>query len=497
MPILCVLIPAYKVEIARLRDAKLRERPAIVVDRLERGHALDLDGAALELGARRGMTLLQAGACAREAAIAVDDPARNALVWERVLDALDAASPLVEDAGEGTAFLEMRGIAGTSERWVATVREALAADAALAALPFRIGLAENAFVARAAALACDGTIVRPEEERAFVAPLPLDVLEIEAAFAERLHLLGVRTLGALAALPHGPFVRRFGPEAARWHAHACGCDATPLVPRPRRLRIDRSLYGEGSAEREDQLLFALRALVARVADDVAFAGKRCGALRLELECEDGEKLELPIGLAQPTAVPSTLFELLRARLDGLKLAAPVVGLKLGAERLEEGGTPLALFAGSDPDPEAVAIALARLDAALGPQHALRARVVAGNRPETRYAYEPFDAARLTRGPELRAPERETRATCGTLAYRVLAPREVAVRLERGRPAFVGPRAVLDVAGPWRVDEAWWADALDAGGTPYASDAYDVLLEDGALLRIVSESERWYLRGTYD
>src|SRR5271154_6597231 len=98
MPILCALVPAYKVEIARLNDAKLRERPAIVVDRLERGHALDLDGAAFELGARGGMTLLQASACAREAAIAVDDPVRNALLWERVLDALDAASPLVEDA---------------------------------------------------------------------------------------------------------------------------------------------------------------------------------------------------------------------------------------------------------------------------------------------------------------------------------------------------------------------------------------------------------------
>ena len=217
---------------------------------------------------------------------------------------------------------------------------------------------------------------------------------------------------------------------------------------------------------------------------------------MKLECEDGETLELPIALAQPTALASTMFELLRARLDGLILAAPVNGLKLGRERLEEGGTALALFAGSDPDPETVAIALARLEAALGPRHALRARVIAGNRPETRYAYEPFDAATLTRGPEVRA-EPAPQDARGTLAYRVLAPREIAVRLERGRPAAVGKRAVLDVAGPWRVDESWWADALDAGGAPYASDAYDVLLEDGALLRIVSESERWYVRGTYD
>jgi hypothetical protein len=33
--------------------------------------------------------------------------------------------------------------------------------------------------------------------------------------------------------------------------------------------------------------------------------------------------------------------------------------------------------------------------------------------------------------------------------------------------------------------------------PYACDAYDVLLGDGALWRIVAERGRWYLRGIYD
>jgi hypothetical protein len=74
---------------------------------------------------------------------------------------------------------------------------------------------------------------------------------------------------------------------------------------------------------------------------------------------------------------------------------------------------------------------------------------------------------------------------------------VDVRLKNGRPARVGGRAVLDVAGPWRVDEAWWAEALDTAGKPLQSDAYDVLLDDGALCRIVSERGAWYLSGTYD
>jgi len=498
VPVVCALVPAYRVAVARLAAPALRDRPLIVADRLERGHAIALDEAAYELGARTGMTLVQAAAAAREAAIACDDPARCRALWERALDALDAASPLVEDAGDGVAFLEMRGISGDEERWLASVRDAFAGDVDLATLPLHVAIAPNKFTARTAARVRDGTIVRTGDERTFLAPLPLRFLDLETATIERLHLFGVTNLRTLAALPHGPFVRRFGPDAARWHALAGGADDEPIVPRPRRTIVDRSLFGEGTAEREDQLLFALRTLVARVAEDLAFAGKRCAAVRLELECEDGERIALATTLAQPTSQTTTIFDLVRTRLEGVTLRSPVTGLRLTAERLEEGGAELSLFAGRDPDPEIVGIALARLEAALGPHAARRAHVAAGNRYEARVAYLPFTGegvSRTTRAALAAGAERD--AETGTLAYRVLAPRAVEVRLRGGRPAFVGGRAVLDVAGPWRVDEAWWAEALDTAGRPIQNDAYDVLLDDGALCRIVSERGAWYLSGTYD
>lgn len=509
MPIVCALVPSYKVEVARLVRPALRDEAILVVDKLERGRVIDLDARARALGARAGMTLLQAGACAREALTVVDDPAHDRALWERALEALDSASPLVEDAGEGVAFLEMRGIAN-SHRWLDAVRDALAAatNDAGEPLPFSLALATNKFTARAAAtVARRPTTIRPGEERTFLAPLPLRILPIDEATIERLHLLGVRTLGELATLPHGPFVRRFGSGAARWHACARGIDDTPLVPRPRSLRIDRSLYGEGTAEREDQLLFALRTLVARVADDVAIVGKRCGFLRLGLECEDGEMHELATPLAQPTSAPATMFDLLRARLEGVVLRSPVVGLRLGAERLEEGGAELSLFAGGDPDPEIVGIALARLEAALGPNSTLRARVTEGNRFESRFCYEPFSASALASDSTRRrvaTQPAQPRSDHATLALRLVTPRAIDVVLREGMPAFVGtpPQAVLDVAGPWRADEAWWDDALgnDASAS-LCRDEFDVLLEDGALYRIardtIRDSERWTIRGTYD
>lgn len=496
MPVLCALVPAFKVAVARHFDPKLRARSLIVADRLERGHAIAVDDAAFGLGARIGMTLVQATACAPKSAVTLDEPARNRAIWERMLDALDAASPLVEDACEGVAFLEMRGIEGGHGRWLASGRAALASDDAIHDLPVAFAVAENKFVARAAARVHDGSIVLAGEERTFLAPLSLYALDLDETVVERLHLLGIKTLGNLAALPHGPFVRRFGPQAARWHAHACGLDDEPIVPRPRRLVIDASLYGEGTAEREEQLLFALRTLVARVASDVAAAGKRCGFLRLQIECEDGERMVLTALLAQATSQSATMFEMLRAKLEGITLHSPVVGLVLGAERLEEGGAELSLFAGNDPDPDVVALALARLEAALGPQRALRGTIVPGHRYETRVAYEPFLPGSLSQNlTGCRKPV--LMPATATLVYRLIERRPIVVPIAHGLPIAVDGKAVVDVAGPWRTTEGWWSAVIEGSAPAHRSDAFDVLLEDGALYRIAREGDAWWLIGAFD
>src|ERR1700681_4237543 len=327
MPVVCAWVPAFRLAVARLTSAVDLDAPLILADRVERGRVVDSTLTAAALGVRRGMTLMQAQAVATGARTVFDDPAADARVWSEVLDALDAVSPIVEDAGLGRAFLEMHGIAGDPAAWLAAGRHTLSPFD----LPARAGLGPNRFVAHAAASCGDG-IVCGRDPAAFLAPLPLDLLShhdtgaMDDRIRERLRLLGVTTLGGLAALPHGPFVRRFGTEAAVWHDFARGIDARPLKPRARALRVDRALYGEGEASSEEQVLFALRTLVGWVVDDLCAAGKRAGRLVLQLDCEDGETRELTTRVAQPTAVPRALFELLRARLEGILPAPPGVGV---------------------------------------------------------------------------------------------------------------------------------------------------------------------------
>lgn len=492
MPVVCVWVPAFRLAVARLTAPGVDlDAPLILADKVERGRVVDCTLTAAALGVRPGMTLVQAQAVAQEARTVFDDPAADARVWAEVLEALDAASPLVEDAGLGRAFLEMHGIAGDPAGWIAAVRGALAGFD----LPLRLGCGPNPFVAHAAAWSGDGAVCG-DDPAAFVASLPLELLEIDDGVCERLRLLGVATLGELAALPHGPFVRRFGAAAATWHDRARGIDDRPLEPRPRALRVDRVLYGEGEANSEEQVLFALRTLVGWVVDDLAAAGRRAGRLVLTLECEDGELHALTTRVAQPTAVPATLFELLRARLEGITLTAPVTGLRLAAEELASGAVALSLFSASDPDPDAIGVVLARLDAAFGEGNALRARIVDGPRIERRYALEPFTIETLaTRGP--RTEPRPLAATA-TLQLRIVTPSPVDVRVLDGAPRFVGspPQQVVELAGPWRVEERWWGPATGEG-TPLSRDEYDVCLDDGALLRIAREGTVWCVRGVYD
>ena len=480
--LLCVSIPEYPLAVVRRSCGSDVYSPLIVADRPDRGHVLAVDEAAGDAGARPGQTVTQAVAAAR-GRVAVYDPAQGMAWWEEVLDALDAVSPLVDDVRPGLAYLDMRGIAGEPPAWMAQTRAIVEAIG----FPVRLGGGSNKICARAAAAAGDGTVCPDGGERALLAPLPLHVLDLDPGTLQRLRLLGVDRLGELAALPHGPFVRRFGPQAARWHDWARGIDATPFVPRGHAVAIEASIYGEGRADDEAQVTFALRMLLARIATDLERCGKRAGSLQLDVELEDAGTQRFDVPLATPTAQERAMLDVVRAKLEGVTFAAPIVGLRVRASQLEEGGEAVALFSGVDFDPETIAVTIARLEAVLG-EPVRQARTREAHALEERFAYEPFVP-----------PKREMLAQAVPVLQETIVPQlrllavdEIDVGIRGGEPAFVGapPQAVLECAGPWRVEMGWFGEAI-------ARDEYDVLLEDGKLYRIYRQGTRWYLRGSYE
>jgi protein ImuB len=475
-----VCIAQYPLAVV-LDGANVSRTPVIVADRFDRGHVIALDDRAYADGARIGQTVAQASAAVWRARIAVYDPARGHAQWIEMLDALDAATPLIDDVRDGIAFLDMRGIAGDVTSWMAHVRETLAPFG----MPLRLGCGTNKFCAYAASWIGDGTILDGGDEAARLNPLPLEVLELDPSAQERLRLLGIATLGELAALPHGPFVRRFGRNAARWHEWARGIDRTPFIPRGHAVTIEASLLGEGQADDEAQVFFALRVLLTRICSDLERCGKRASALELRLDLEDAEQATFDVLFAAPTADERSMLDVLRAKLEGVQFQAPIVGLQLRALRLEEGGEEMALFAADEIDGQHVAVTLARLEAVLG-EPALRARLRDAHPLEERFTYEPFSV------PKRDAVETPVATVRVAPQLRLLSVREIDVRMVRGEPAFIGspPQAVLECAGPWRIDEGWFGSAV-------SRDEYDVVVEDGEIYRIYRQGTRWYLRGAYD
>lgn len=442
----------------------------MLVDALNRGHVIECDAAAYELGARPGQTVLQARAATGGGVqVLVHDAACSRVVWHDMLDALDALSPLVDDSGEGTAYLDMHGIGGEPQDWIARALRALQGFD----LPVRAAAGANKFLARASTYASDGCI----------GALSVDVLEIDQRTVERLRLLGVTRLEELAKLPHGAFVRRFGKEAAAWHDRARGIDPTPLRPRAHELQIGAAAYGEGSAEQEEHVYFALRILAERVCGDLSRAGKAATLVQMTFECENGEVRTVDAGFAQPTGDPRTMLDVMRAKLEGLTFGSPITGLRLQAMRLEECGAVAALFGQNEADPQAIAVVLARLQAATErPPH--RARVRPSPQLEARFAYDAFTIRPLDLGRGAQHDKRHVPQ------LRLLAVREIEVTMRGNQPLAVGARKVVDCAGPWRIDEGWFEQ-------PILRDEYDVLLDDGTLCRIYRQGEHWYLRGAYD
>jgi len=419
--------------------------------------------------------------------VRIADDVRSDDVWHEILDALDAVTPLIEDVRRGVTLLDMHGAGGDFATWSANIRAAL--------VPYTpspcVGSGPNRFCAFAATWNGDGSQIEVGHEAQTLAPMPLEVLECDADVIERLHLLGVTTLGALAALPHGPFVRRFGPDAARWHDAARGIDRSPFVPRGHAISIEAAMLGEGSAQSEAAVVFALRVLIGRICSDLERSGKRASALQVEIELESADTARIEVQLAAATSQERAMLDVLRAKLEGSSFPAPICGLRLRALGLEEGGEPVPLLACDEIDRASVAVVLARLEAMLG-EPVRRAQTRAAHPFEERFTYEPFTlAADRPKAERYRFGEAESTVPSIVPQLRLLAVTEIDVRLRRGEPSSIGERIVQQCFGPWRIEEGWFAAAH------VARDEYDVQLDTGEICRIYRQGERWYLRGSYD
>jgi DNA polymerase-4 len=349
MRVACLLVPHLAVQVERRHDPSLVDTPVVVGGRpWDEGAVLDCCPQAAAAGVHPGMRLSQAEKLCPAARFV---PAQEEL-YRATHDALVRAAshftPTVETAGLGFLYAEVSGLERRFGPDFQLARRMVREMVSASGLDVQVGVGNGKFVAQQAARAArprTGCAVVPGEERAFLSPLPLSTLPADQEVRRRLHLLGVRSLGALAALPRLALVRQFGPHAGPLHDLACGVDPRPVHPAAPPLALSRrQAFDDPLSDRSPLLAHADR-MATELAESLSRRGYQAEGLRLRLG-EESEAHAAGAPVKPPAADAARLSRLARRVLGGLAPAGPVTSLSLTIYPLRPfhlGATQLALL----------------------------------------------------------------------------------------------------------------------------------------------------------
>jgi len=374
----CGLIPHLELT----RRPELTGRPAVVGG--DDGRVLTASEEAAVAGVRPGLTLRQAEALCPAAAIVGADPIATSRLAERLAAELNEHAPAVEVRLDGRAWLDLTGLP-LPGRAIAGARRRLRE---LAGVEPRLGLAPGPFAASlAAARARPGRLLHVEDVPAFLSPLPVAELDLSAEQLERLDLLGLRTLGAVAAL--GPRqlesqLGRAGRTAARL---ARGEEPLPLTPWRPLIVTGVRCQLEPPVEDREALLFVARRLCGDLAEKLGATGAGARKVRVRLGVDDGAPEARESIVRHPLSSAQELFGLISSWLREWRPAAPITEVTIEVPELEAAGRrQLRLWMGGDGSAEEVRAALERLQDRHGAEVALTVRRALDGSPLARQRY---------------------------------------------------------------------------------------------------------------
>lgn len=517
MRVACLLVPDLPLAAALRARPELAGRPLVITSGPgPRAQVVAVSPEAARCGVRSGDPLLHARALCPSLIAQPVSPALERSARETLLDVARSLAPraaAVPPAGgafvaEAAVHLDASGVSALF-RSEAGFANAVATRARALGLPGVVAIASSRGVSRLAARELargeDGTprhdlvhVLAPGSEAAWLAPLPVDLLDADDALAAGLGRFGIRHIGELARLPARALATRLGPGALRLLALArAEGDAAPL-PAPAEVRFEEAIDLEHGLDRLEALGFVLRGLLARLVERLALRGLVCGDLDLVLALDGGGRDARRIGVAAPTQDVRALLGLLRLALETRPPDAAVQAISLATRGAEARRDQLDLFQPAGPAPAALAKLLAELEALCGATRVGAPRLADDPHPDA-MALAPFAPPRSAPAATGSPPAAASAGGVVTLALRALRPPVAAtVRSDGGRPRWLAsPVArghVLEAAGPWRTTGRWWS-----AGERFAFDHFDVFTDDGTLsrLRLDLVRRRWEVDGLYD
>jgi DNA polymerase IV len=313
---------AFFASVEQRDDPRLRGRPVIV----GAGVVLAASYEAKALGVEAAMSGRRARRLCPDAVVVPPRMAAYAEASRALYRVFEETTPLVEGLSIDEAFLDVRGmerIAGTPVEIAARLRRAVREQLGL---PVSVGVARTKHLAKIASGAAkpDGLlVVAPDDEQAFLHPLPVErIWGVGPRTAARLRGRGIRTVGDLARVPEPALEALLGRAAARHlHALAHNRDPRPVQARRRRRSIG-SQHALGRRRRSPEEIDAyLVALVDRVTRRLRSARRVGRTIVLRLRFDDFSRATRSHTLPHPTAQTQPV---LAAARDLLAAARPLV-----------------------------------------------------------------------------------------------------------------------------------------------------------------------------
>lgn len=514
--------------VAAAAEAGLPDGRPVAVFSANRVLAASADARAA--GVQRGMRKRQAQSACPELAVIAADEHRDARRFEPVVAAVTRVVPFTEVLRPGLLVLS----AGRATRYFAgedALAEKLIDVVAGCGVSSSAGAADELFTAVLAAR--EGHFVDPGGDAAYLARRPIGDLTAEAALSipERTQLvdllrrLGIRTLGAFAALAPADVASRFSADAVVAHRYAAGRPGRAPSGRPMPSELSIEHRCEPPIDRVDAAAFLGRQVAAELHRRLAAAALSCTRLSITATTELGRSHTRVWRCAEPLT-PEGTADRIRWQLEGWLTGrsargatddgpdAPIDRLRLepvevvdaGAlqYRLSGAGLPGGQDAGLGED---ATRCLVRVQGMLGGD-AVRLPVRGGGRgPADQITLVPlgdesvaqFDAA--APWPDRLVQPSPAVLTAEPATVIDAAGEPVSVT---GRGGFSREPAEVRI-GRQACPVAWWAGPWpfgldpDPGGSaaPGVRARAQVLLTDSRALLLCFESDRWTVEGVYE
>lgn len=473
--------------------------------------------AARAAGVRRGQRVRDAQRHCPGLMVRDRDPDVEGRLFESVATAVSNVTPWVEIVRPGICAIPVRGAArhhGGATADEESLRVHVQDTVVERGFDCGAGIADGLFAAELAARAGEGgLVVPPGGTPAFLAPYPVSVLD-RPELAGLLTRLGIRTLGAFAALPVRDVTSRFGADEVRAHRLARGLYPRPPAPRSPQTDLSMTMEFDPPAVAAEQVVFAAKALAERLHEALAAEALTCVRIGVEVTGEDGRTLTR---LWRHDGALSALAVAERVRWQ---LSSWTTSPEQDGDAGQEGGVTLlrllpdqlvaddgrqeALW-GETATSDHIARAAARVQAMLGHQAITRPFPAGGRGPGEHLIQVPFGDLPPRRAAEGPWPGRVPDPPPAVVHPEPLpvtvtdadgAPVTVDVRCAVSAPPheieIAGRRLPVTAwTGPWPARERWWDPARARRRA-----RFQVVTGDGRAHLLVVEGGRWHVEAGY-